>query len=181
MRGLLVWQASPTSLCAVLNSRHCNIVMVFAHAGPWVASCSTTTAKDWNMRLVMADDSFFSNASDWVFGSNGEKLGAGSCAGMTQACLYSYCAIICCMRCFPVMCCQMHTLTPTCCFCSVSSARQAALHGNIFLQCTQLLHPRGRGKRFFLFGHVHRTTETLNHLASDKQGMQLNLCHNISS
>jgi hypothetical protein len=29
------------------------------------------SARDWRLRAVMADDSFFSNASDWSFGGPG--------------------------------------------------------------------------------------------------------------
>jgi hypothetical protein len=40
----------------------CALVVVAAAGGK---------ARDWRLRTVMADDSFFSNASDWSFGGPG--------------------------------------------------------------------------------------------------------------
>lgn len=57
----------------------------FSLAGSSVSgSMSGGGAKDWRLRAVMADDSFFSNAADWSFGGPGT-------AGAATGCFFALC------------------------------------------------------------------------------------------
>jgi hypothetical protein len=49
----------------------CSALVCRAVCAPGVIAAAGGKARDWRLRAVMADDSFFSNASDWSFGGPG--------------------------------------------------------------------------------------------------------------